>query len=119
MCLFAIWTTGDTTDCYVDALIVLMVLIAKSSVRFAMQCNSSSGIQGRIAELSALLHRHDPELHQYLQAQQLEPSYYALRWITTLLSREFNLPDTIRVWDSLFSDTNRWVEELRSQFCSQ
>jgi hypothetical protein len=69
--------------------------------------SSSSGIQGRISELSQLLRLHDPELHQHLEAQQLEPSYYALRWITTLLSREFNLPDTIRVWDSLFADTSR------------
>ena len=62
--------------------------------------------------MNELLHLHDPELREHLETLQLEPSFYALRWITTLLSREFNLPDTIRVWDSLFSDTSRYVQAL-------
>ena len=33
---------------------------------------------------------------------------FALRWITTLLSREFSLPDTVRLWDSLLSDPRRF-----------
>lgn len=37
----------------------------------------------------------------------LDPRYFALRWFTTLLSREFDLPDTIRLWDSLFASQNR------------
>lgn len=37
----------------------------------------------------------------------LDPRYFALRWFTTLLSREFDLPDTIRLWDSLFASQDR------------
>lgn len=37
----------------------------------------------------------------------MDPRYFALRWFTTLLSREFDLPDTIRLWDSLFAATDR------------
>lgn len=37
----------------------------------------------------------------------LDPRYFALRWFTTLLSREFDLPDTIRLWDSLFAAQDR------------
>ena len=37
----------------------------------------------------------------------MDPRYYALRWFTTLLSREFDLPDTIRLWDSLFASHDR------------
>lgn len=37
----------------------------------------------------------------------LDPRYFALRWFTTLLSREFDLPDTIRLWDSLFASQAR------------
>lgn len=37
----------------------------------------------------------------------LDPRYFALRWFTTLLSREFDLPDTIRLWDSLFASHDR------------
>lgn len=34
--------------------------------------------------------------------------YYAFRWISLLLSREFPLPDVIAVWDSLLSDPKRF-----------
>lgn len=37
----------------------------------------------------------------------LDPRYFALRWFTTLLCREFDLPDTIRLWDSLFAARDR------------
>lgn len=30
------------------------------------------------------------------------------RWLTLLLSQEFDLPDVIRVWDSLFADADRF-----------
>lgn len=30
-----------------------------------------------------------------------------IRWLTTLLSREFTLPDTIRLWDSMFASTHK------------
>jgi len=54
----------------------------------------------------SLLHRHDPTLHSYLSARSIEPTFYSIRWLTTLLSREFHLPDTIRLWDSLFACTH-------------
>lgn len=68
---------------------------------------TESGIHGRIRSVMELLQRLDGEVYQYLQNQGLDASFYCLRWVTTLLSREFHLPDTIRVWDCLFADTNR------------
>lgn len=38
-------------------------------------------------QLVDLVHRHDPDLFTYLEAQKLDARYYSLRWITTLLSR--------------------------------
>ena len=40
-----------------------------------------------------------------LHEQRIEPTFVALRWISTMLSREFDLPDTIRLWDALLADT--------------
>lgn len=37
----------------------------------------------------------------------IDTSFYAVRWWTTLLSREFLLPDTIRLWDSMFASTHK------------
>jgi hypothetical protein len=69
--------------------------------------DSTCGIQGRIANMQALLERHDPELFLHLEEVGMDPSFYAIRWLTTLLSREFLLPDTIRLWDSMFSSTHK------------
>lgn len=35
---------------------------------------------------------------------QVDPQYYAFRWITLLLSQEFAFPDTLRIWDTILSD---------------
>jgi Rab-GTPase-TBC domain len=68
---------------------------------------SSWGIQGRLQEMQALLTRHDPEVADHFAESGIEPSFYAIRWFTTLLSREFLFPDTIRLWDSMFASTHK------------
>jgi hypothetical protein len=66
-----------------------------------------NGIQGRLANLQRLLKTHDPEVHGHLQEIGIDASFFAIRWLTTLLSREFLLPDTIRMWDSMFASTHK------------
>ena len=39
----------------------------------------------------------------------IEPQFFAVRWITTLYSREFELKETLRVWDSVFADPKRFM----------
>ncbi|KAK6236205.1 hypothetical protein QUC31_019960 [Theobroma cacao] len=36
--------------------------------------------------------------------EQVKPQYYAFRWITLLLTQEFNLQSILRIWDSLLSN---------------
>jgi len=69
--------------------------------------DADTGIQGMIGNMQDLLKRHDPEVKDHLDEVGIHPSFYAIRWWTTLLSREFLLPDTIRLWDSLVSSTHR------------
>lgn len=66
-----------------------------------------TGIQGRISNLQNLLKTHDPEVYEHLQEYGIDASFFAIRWLTTLLSREFLLPDTIRLWDSMFASTHK------------
>jgi hypothetical protein len=42
-----------------------------------------------------LLSLHDPKVRCHLDNVGIDPSFYSVRWPTTLLSREFLLPDTI------------------------
>lgn len=69
--------------------------------------DAATGIQGRINMLETLLKSHDPEVTAHLSDEGVECSFFAVRWLTTLLSREFLLPDTIRLWDSMFSSTHK------------
>eukprot|EP00956_Cyclotella_meneghiniana_P005724 scaffold7418_cov77-Cyclotella_meneghiniana.AAC.8 len=68
---------------------------------------SDSGIHGRISNMITLLALHDPEVRCHLDSVGIDPSFYSVRWLTTLLSREFLLPDTIRLWDSMFASTHK------------
>jgi hypothetical protein len=69
--------------------------------------DADTGIQGRIANMKALLSLHDPEVRCHLDDCGIDASFFAIRWLTTLLSREFLLPDTIRLWDSMFASTHK------------
>ena len=83
------------------------LLTEMSDVFIAGLDDHDTGIQGRICAMQALLARHDPEVREHLDEIGIETSFYAIRWWTTMLSREFLLPDTIRLWDSMFSSTHK------------
>ena len=69
---------------------------------------SQSGINAYIDKFNGILVRQDPALAEHLDLLSIDPKFYCFRWITTLLSREFVLPDTVRLWDSLLSDRKRF-----------
>jgi Rab-GTPase-TBC domain len=95
------WAEADTYWLF-NALLVEM-----SDVFVAGKDEADTGIQGRILALQSLLGRHDPEVREHLDELGIETSFYAIRWWTTLLSREFLLPDVIRLWDSMFASTHK------------
>ncbi|XP_064457412.1 TBC1 domain family member 13-like isoform X2 [Ornithodoros turicata] len=70
--------------------------------------DSASGIGAMMHQLMCLLQTEDFDVYSRLQTQEVRPQYYSFRWITLLLSQEFPLPDVIRIWDSLLSDSNRF-----------
>jgi len=69
--------------------------------------DSDTGIKGRMDNMIALLSLHDPEIRSHLDDCGIDPAFYSIRWLTTLLSREFFLPDTVRLWDSMFASTHK------------
>jgi hypothetical protein len=44
------------------------------------------------------------ELSTHLARQGVRSEFYAFRWLVTLNSREFELPEVLRLWDAIFSD---------------
>ncbi|XP_003387077.1 PREDICTED: TBC1 domain family member 13-like [Amphimedon queenslandica] len=69
---------------------------------------SRAGIGGSMNRLMTLLKDRDTEIHKNLIDKEIDPAFFGFRWITLLLSQEFLLPDVIRLWDSLFSDSERF-----------
>ena len=52
-----------------------------------------------------LIKLRDLPVYNILEKQNLKPEFFAFRWLTLLLSQEFQLPDVIALWDALFADT--------------
>jgi hypothetical protein len=65
------------------------------------------GMIGNLEYVDKLLKRYDVNLFNMLQSMKLFTSYFAIRWISCIFCREFDLLDSIRIWDSYLADNNR------------
>jgi len=61
-----------------------------------------------VGQFWSLLAIEDRELFVALVHKGIDPRYFALRWISLLFSQEMELPDILRLWDSLFADMERF-----------
>ena len=84
--------------------------------------NPLGRFQGLLAQL-------DRELCVALVRKGIDARFYALRWLTLLFSQELELPDVLRLWDSLFGDAHRFdfllffacavIQSVRSQLLTK
>ncbi|XP_062148265.1 uncharacterized protein LOC133857146 [Alnus glutinosa] len=90
---------ADCFSCFVR-------LLSDSVDHFCQQLdNSSVGILSTLSRLSDLLNANDEELWRHLEfTTKVRPQFYAFRWITLLLTQEFNFQSIMRIWDSLLSN---------------
>lgn len=65
---------------------------------------SHQGMSATLERFSTRLRYRDAELANDLNEKGLETTFYAFRWFTCLAPGGLGLPDTIRLWDSLFAD---------------
>nr|GEX99797.1 hypothetical protein [Tanacetum cinerariifolium] len=69
--------------------------------------------------MSQLLKEHDEELWRHLElTTKVNPQFYAFRWITLLLTQEFNFADIFHIWDTLLSDPEGPQETLLRVCCA-
>lgn len=69
---------------------------------------TESGIHQRINKISNLLEWYDEELHNHFQAEKMELHFFMFRWYTLFFTQEFNMPDTLRLWDSLIIQNDKF-----------
>jgi len=67
---------------------------------------NDTGIGQSMLRLYKRIELRDREVFVQLRTKKILPAYFAFRWLSVLLTQEFNLPDVIRIWDSIFSDIN-------------
>jgi hypothetical protein len=61
------------------------------------------GIHFRINNINSLLETYDHELADHFKGQKVELHYFVFRWFTLFFTQEFNIPETLRIWDSLLA----------------
>lgn len=67
-----------------------------------------SGLHGQIQAFENLLSRQDPLVAKHLKDLEIHTQFFAVRPLTTLLTREFELPDALRLWDSMLGSKKRF-----------
>ncbi|XWS22355.1 hypothetical protein CRYUN_Cryun29cG0026600 [Craigia yunnanensis] len=104
---------ADTFFCFVE-------LLSGFRDHFCQQLdNSNVGIRSTITRLSHLLKEHDEELWRHLEiTTKVNPQFYSFRWITLLLTQEFNFADSLHIWDTLLSDPEGPLETLLRVCCA-
>nr|XP_027069770.1 TBC1 domain family member 13-like isoform X1 [Coffea arabica] len=102
---------ADSFSCFVR-------LISDSVDHFCEQMdNSSVGIRSTLLRLSELLKASDEELWRHLElTNKVNPQFYAFRWITLLLTQEFNFRTILRIWDSLLSNPHG-IQDMLLRVC--
>merc|ERR1712107_110910 len=40
----------------------------------------------------------------HLDAESVAPMFYAVRWLTSMLTQDLEMPDVLRAWDALLGD---------------
>ena len=65
---------------------------------------TETGIEARMHRLSQLLKFIDYDVYNKLQKENIEMQFFAFRWFTLFFTQDFEMPDILRLWDSLLSE---------------
>ena len=66
--------------------------------------NTETGIQTRLKNLMMIIKFFDRDLFNHLMNEKVELQYFAFRWYSLFFTQEFEMPDILRLWDSLLSE---------------
>ncbi|KAI8372310.1 rab-GTPase-TBC domain-containing protein [Choanephora cucurbitarum] len=103
-----------------DTFFVFTTLMSDTRDHFvrSLDQDASTGINATMWRMSQRLAWFDRPLFRHLSMKDIKEQYYAFRWITVLCSQEWDLPDVIRLWDSVLADRGmqEGLEEGRFEF---
>lgn len=62
------------------------------------------GVHKIINKMKALIQQADPDVLKHLEDLEIDFITFAYRWVSCYLTREFDIYQTIRIWDTYFSE---------------
>ena len=87
-----------------DAFFCFMALMAEIRELFIQaHDNGELGVRGMLVRFQRLLARREPAVAEHFRLANLSPDFYAFRWVTTLLTREFAFRESERRSTSLLA----------------
>lgn len=66
--------------------------------------NEPGGVNFRLKDIGNLLKTIDYQLYLHLQNNKVKIEFYAFRWMTLFFTQDFEMPDILRLWDSILCD---------------
>ena len=66
--------------------------------------NSEKGINTRLHNFSILIRMLDYRISDQLIKNKIEMEFFAFRWLTLFFTQDFEIPDVLRLWDSILSE---------------
>jgi hypothetical protein len=70
--------------------------------------DEDDGIFGKMRILNELLKIVDRDIYDHFITLKIELSHFAFRWFILFYTQEFLLPDTMRLWDALICETDKF-----------
>lgn len=91
-----------------DAFFCFTNLMAEIRDHFQAKLDHTAiGITAKVKMMEELIQKKDPSVGRCLTKLRVSPTFYGFRWITLLLTQEWDLPDVLRLWDTLLADPRR------------
>ena len=66
--------------------------------------NSEKGITTRLQKFSTLIRMLDYRISDQLIKNKIEMEFFAFRWLTLFFTQDFEIPDVLRLWDSILCE---------------
>jgi len=93
---------ADTYNCFEN----LMNEIKDIFIR--KRDNTETGIQTRLKNLNMILRVIERDIYNHFANEKVELQYFAFRWYTLFFTQEFEMPDVLRLWDSLLAEDEKF-----------
>jgi hypothetical protein len=70
--------------------------------------DTREGIFNKMELLNSMIEIVDKEIHEHLIKNNVELSHFSFRWFILFFTQDFILPDVLRLWDTIFSEKDRF-----------